>query len=580
MPVNMPTHGHGQGYTDLNFLIPELVAAHRSARAPTSPTRATSRRPARPHIDYSTALDASFAQSTLGIFGYRRAAGGAVAPVGARQAARRARAACTTTDRGTCPTPAQDQRRAALQPGHRAQRLQRHRHGLHATAGPRPTRSPSARSITGLIGRFGSLDPTDGGNSQRYSLSGRVARERRGRSRASSRPTPSATELDLFNNFTYFLDDPANGDQFRQTDEPHASSASTPTTRSTAGWRRSTARPRRRAGAATTTSRVGLFNTVSARSLSTVRDDDVRETQPRRLRPEHHRAGRRGCATIVGVRGDCYRGVVDERHCRQLRHAGDCIASPKLSLVFGPVRQDRTLLQRRPRLPQQRRARRHHHRRSDDRASRPTRCRCWCGPRAPKSACAPRPPGPAKHRSRCSCSTTTPSCLFVGDAGTTEPSRPSRRVGVEWTNHYKPLPWLGFDLDVAFTRARFTDVDPAGDHIPGLADLVVSAGVAVGKATGWFGAAQAALLRPAAADRRRQRALVTDHAGQRARRLPFRERYPATARRLQPVQRQGEPDRVLLRSRLASEPSGVATFDRHLHPVEPLAIRLTLAGPL
>ena len=25
MPINMPTHAHGQGYTDLNFLIPELV---------------------------------------------------------------------------------------------------------------------------------------------------------------------------------------------------------------------------------------------------------------------------------------------------------------------------------------------------------------------------------------------------------------------------------------------------------------------------------------------------------------------------------------------------------------------------
>jgi len=26
MPINMPTHAHGQGYTDLNFLIPELVS--------------------------------------------------------------------------------------------------------------------------------------------------------------------------------------------------------------------------------------------------------------------------------------------------------------------------------------------------------------------------------------------------------------------------------------------------------------------------------------------------------------------------------------------------------------------------
>ena len=36
MPVNMPTHGHGQGYADINFLIPELVQAVnvRKGRAP------------------------------------------------------------------------------------------------------------------------------------------------------------------------------------------------------------------------------------------------------------------------------------------------------------------------------------------------------------------------------------------------------------------------------------------------------------------------------------------------------------------------------------------------------------------
>ena len=33
-------------------------------------------------------------------------------------------------------------------------------------------------------------------------------------------------------------------------------------------------------------------------------------------------------------------------------------------------------------------------------------------------------------------------------------------------------------------------------------------------------------------------------------------------------------------SRLSSEPSGVSTFGRHVHPVEPLAVRFTVAGPL
>ena len=56
--------------------------------------------------------------------------------------------------------------------------------------------------------------------------------------------------------------------------------------------------------------------------------------------------------------------------------------------------------------------------------------------------------------------------LFVGDAGTTEPGRPSRRVGLEWTNYARLAPWVTVDADLAFTHARFTDDDPAGTEIP------------------------------------------------------------------------------------------------------------------
>lgn len=81
-----------------------------------------------------------------------------------------------------------------------------------------------------------------------------------------------------------------------------------------------------------------------------------------------------------------------------------------------------------------------------------------------------------------------PGLLFVGDAGTTEASRPSRRVGVEWTNHYKVNPWLALDLDVAFTRARFVGESPEGNFIPGAPNAVVSAGLVLGRNTGWYGA--------------------------------------------------------------------------------------------
>jgi hypothetical protein len=69
--------------------------------------------------------------------------------------------------------------------------------------------------------------------------------------------------------------------------------------------------------------------------------------------------------------------------------------------------------------------------------------------------------------------------VFVGDAGTTEAGRPSRRYGVEWNNFLKPRRWLTLDADVAFSSARFTDADVVGMEIPGAVRTVVSAGATV-----------------------------------------------------------------------------------------------------
>jgi hypothetical protein len=98
--------------------------------------------------------------------------------------------------------------------------------------------------------------------------------------------------------------------------------------------------------------------------------------------------------------------------------------------------------------------------------------------------------------------------LFPGDAGDTSAGRPSCRYGVEWTNDYRPLPWLSLEGDVAVTHARFQGDDPAqaalyaslagfpaaqignapGNYIPGAPDMVASAGIRLGEKTGWFAA--------------------------------------------------------------------------------------------
>ena len=70
---------------------------------------------------------------------------------------------------------------------------------------------------SGLLSRFGTIDPTDGGNSRRYSLSGQWAQSEGEISRTASLYV-ARSSLDLYSNFTYFLDNPVNGDQFNQSE--------------------------------------------------------------------------------------------------------------------------------------------------------------------------------------------------------------------------------------------------------------------------------------------------------------------------------------------------------------------------
>ncbi len=94
--------------------------------------------------------------------------------------------------------------------------------------------------------------------------------------------------------------------------------------------------------------------------------------------------------------------------------------------------------------------------------------------------------------------------VFVGDAGTTDAGRPSRRQGFEWTTYYSPRPWLVLDADVALSRARFADGDPAGSHIPGAVATVVSAGATIDTVRNIFGSVRWRYFGP--------RALVEDNS--------------------------------------------------------------------
>jgi outer membrane receptor protein involved in Fe transport len=165
--------------------------------------------------------------------------------------------------------------------------------------------------------------------------------------------------------------------------------------------------------------------------------------------------------------------------------------------------------------------------------------------------------------------------VFSGDDGTTQPSRPSTRRGVEWTNYYSPLKWLVLDGDVSWSRARFTAFDPTGQYVPEAVGTVVSVGVTLDTYRKTFGSIRWGYFGPRAlvADnsvRSPATSLVNLQAGYR---LASRVKLAADVFNLF-----NAPDSDIdyfYASRLPGEPLG-GVDDIHTHPTLPRTARVNL----
>src|SRR5437899_3103143 len=83
MPVNMPTHGHGQGYADINFLIPELIRSVNVRKGPYFADVGDFGSAGALAIDYVNKLPKYIAEMTFGSFGYQRGVAAGSTAVGA-----------------------------------------------------------------------------------------------------------------------------------------------------------------------------------------------------------------------------------------------------------------------------------------------------------------------------------------------------------------------------------------------------------------------------------------------------------------------------------------------------------------
>ncbi|MGH8168587.1 MAG: TonB-dependent receptor plug domain-containing protein, partial [Woeseiaceae bacterium] len=212
VPLNMRTHGHGQGYLDLNFLIPELVASTTFRKGPYTARAGDFSSAGSVEFNFYERLEDTLLGGTIGGDDYYRAlaAGSLDAPGGVVTAA-------LDVDAYAGPWLLDEdlsQQRIFASYAFDAAGVPAKITFQGYDADWNSTDQIPQRAVeAGLIDQFGFVDPDLGGQTERYLLTGSL-------DFGAWQVSGYALDYDftLFSNFTYFLDDPVMGDEFEQRD--------------------------------------------------------------------------------------------------------------------------------------------------------------------------------------------------------------------------------------------------------------------------------------------------------------------------------------------------------------------------
>ncbi len=567
LPVNMPSHAHGQGYADLNFLMPEMVDHLEYRKGPYYAEIGDFGTAGSSEFTYVDALEQTQLSLTGGSNAYQRLFGGTSVAAGAGQFT-----AATELTRYDGPWKNEqdlDKRNLLLK--------------YHQETGDQVW-SVTAQAFTnawdatdqlpqrvvrkGGISRWDTIDTSDGGDTYRRSLSGDWRRDN-GESVWSVDGYVMDYGLDLFSNFTYYLEDRLRGDQFEQTED-----------RRVWGLNAAYARPLALGVPSTLTLGlqtrnddidVGLHKTQRRVRHATSREDEVTQhltSAYAALEQQWSEQWR----TVAALRADHYDYEVDAGLAANAGSGSDDLFSPKFSLIYAPTQSTELFL-------------------SGGQGFHSNDARGTTIAIDPVSGDPADPVDPlAKARSvelglRTSALDNMQvavslfslkldsELLYVGDAGTTEALGESRRRGIEVGAIYAPRPWLLLDADLTLTRARLLGVG-ADDRIPNSVDRTASLGLIVNNLENVSGGLRVRYLgaAPLMEDNsvRSEATLLLNAQAQ----YQFNPAWSVSVEVLNLLDSDDHDITYFYESQLPWEAAPVE--DLHFHPAEPRSLRITL----
>jgi hypothetical protein len=572
MPANYRAHAHGQGYTDLNFIIPEFVERLDYQKGPFAAHRGDLSTAGSAEFILVDELPRGFAGITMGednywrgVFGDSVALGGGVLTYGGE----------ASWYEGPWVLPEDVHRFNGLLRWHKGDEDNYFNVTLMGSQGEwRATDQIPLRAVqAGQLDRFGFIDPSNGGQSQRYSLSTNFGM-RDGNFVVRGKAYAGYYDLDLFSNFTYFLDDPVNGDQFRQSDA-----------RAFAGADIAVDFENRSLFGAETTytlgfqthndwiSDLGLARTRFRNEVTPVREDDV-FTGSYSLYVQAKTKWNDWFRTEAAVRGDLFAFDVDSDLAANSGSDLDGMVVPKLNLIFGPWHDHELYLNLGGGFH------------SND--ARGVTLKIDPNTGTPAAAVDPlvRTWGTELGvRSQWSdCLTTTVALwalfndselLYVGDAGNVDAGPPTTRYGVEFAAYYRVADWFSFDGEVSLAEGRYNDIwATGGPWIENQVPVVVSSGFTLGEERGLFGAMRARYFseRPLTATK----GVQSSDSFQVNARVGYRwESCEVALDCLNLLDRADNDIEYYYASRLPGE-GAAGVEDIHFHPAEPRTLRASV----
>jgi TonB dependent receptor/TonB-dependent Receptor Plug Domain len=471
VPVNMRTHGHGQGYLDLGFVIPELIESVAFAKGPYRAENGDFATAGSARLKTVDTLEAPFIQGEVGTSDYYRLVAAGSTKLGGGDLLLGVEA---RYDGG----PYDLSQDVQLFSGFakwtgpvRSGTLRASLTGYRVDF--RSSEQVPLRAIeSGQIGRFGFFDDDLGGETTR--IGGVLNWTDDAAAPLNLLAYAHYYDFRLTSNFTYFLDNPVDGDEFEQRDR-----------RTVIGGRidkrfdADIGVPVQllvgAEGRYDFIDRVGLYRTTARQILSTVREDQVDEGSAAVLAEVTVRPVPE-LRIILGVRGDYYRFDVDADLAVNSGKDSEGIISPKASVAYTPSGQIEFYA--------------NYGRGFHSNDARGTTINIdpntgGAAGRVDALVAGTGYEGGVRARPVPGLTLTgtywwldlDSELLFIGDGGTTEAQGPSKRHGFELGAFYQPAPWLTVDAEYTKSRGRLTDFPSGANRIPGAIEDVIAGGL-------------------------------------------------------------------------------------------------------